>query len=320
MKNWRLRPNLPDEHDLATVFSCLIAQLLYNRKIEKATEADIFFNPSFDKLHDPFLFNDMRKSCERIWTAILKKEKILIHGDYDADGVTSSAILAKTLKIFGADFSVFIPHRELDGYGLNLRNIENFIFSGTKLVITVDCGITNVDEVQKLKEHGVETVITDHHEPPEILPEALAIIDPKVVGENYPCKFLSGAGVAYKLAVALLRSAPAEMYEMSFVEYGGMVGFEKWLLDIVAIGTVADMVPLLEENRILTKWGLLVLSKTRNLGLQKLLEKVSVSKFDTFTIGFQLAPRLNAAGRMKHAEAAYRLLITEDIDEATALA
>jgi len=320
MKKWLIKEPLPNNHELLADFSLPIAQLLYNRGFKNSNEAKDFFRSDYEELADPFLFSQMSLATDRIWAAIFKKERIIIHGDYDADGVTSAAILAKTLKILGADFEVFIPHREIDGYGLNPNNLNKFAESGCKLIITVDCGITNRQEVEILKNLGVETVVTDHHEAPEILPSAVAVIDPKTQGENYPCKYLSGAGVAYKLAVALLRTRPEGLSENELASFGGVRGYEKWLLDLVAIGTVADIVPLLNENRILTKWGLVVLAQTKNLGLQKLLEKVSVNKFDSFTIGFQLAPRLNAAGRMKHAEAAFRLLFTEDLDEAGALA
>ncbi len=321
MKNWQIKQPIPENHELLNDYPLMVAQLLYNRGFQKSIEATNFFNPAFDKIHDPFLFADMAKATERIWLAIINKEKILIHGDYDADGVTSSAILYKTLKILGAEVEVFIPHRENDGYGLNINNLPKFVVEKKiKILITVDCGITNVNEVDWLNTNGVEVIITDHHEPPEILPLALAIIDPKVKKENYPCPFLSGAGVAYKLSQALLTTRPDGFADLELSQFGGAEGFAKWLLDLVAIGTVADIVPLLNENRVLTKWGLVVLAQTKNIGLKKLFEKITISKFDSFAIGFQIAPRLNAAGRMKHAEVAFQLLVTEDLDEAEALA
>jgi len=327
MKKWNVRPNAPLAFlaELKTL-PPLVAQLLYNREQKSQSDIDAFLRPEYGKAHDPFLFVDMRKAVDRIWRAIELKEKILIHGDYDADGVTSAAVLFKTLKALGAQVEVFIPHREIDGYGLNPANLNNFIIQSVKLFITVDCGISNAAEIDVLSAAGVDVIVTDHHEPPPELPRAFAILDPKVVSSGYPFPFLSGAGVAFKLAQALLRgerqvqSPELKVKSLELQKYGGGEGFEKWLLDIVAVGTVADVVPLIGENRILAKWGLVVLEKTRNVGLQKLLEIIGNKKLDAYTIGFQIAPRLNAAGRMKHADAAFNLLVEEDETRASQLA
>ncbi|MBU1132556.1 single-stranded-DNA-specific exonuclease RecJ [Patescibacteria group bacterium] len=309
-KKWKLNESAPSEFiELFNGLHPLVAQLLYNRGIQNQTEAEFFFNPDYESLHDPFLFRDMKKAVDRIWLAIENKEKIIIHGDYDADGVTSAAILFKTLKFLQADVSAFIPHRELDGYGLKMENVERFALEGCKLLITVDCGITNVDEIKFLNEASVDVIVTDHHEPLEILPSAFAIIDAKTQDSGYPFRDLSGAGVAFKVVQGLLhdQEKTAPYFTSTTPD-----NFKKWLLDIVAIGTVADVMPLIDENRILVKWGLVVLGKTRNSGLQKLLEMIGNKKIDSFTIGFQIAPRLNAAGRMKHAKAAFDLLTAED--------
>ena len=359
MKKWNVRPNAPPAFlaELKTL-PPLVAQLLYNREQKSQSQIDTFLRPEYGKAHDPFLFVDMKKAVERVWQAIELNEKILIHGDYDADGVTSAAVLFKTLKALGAQVDVFIPHREIDGYGINPANLNNFIIQGVKLFITVDCGISNAAEIDVLNAAGVDVIVTDHHEPPPGLPRAFAILDPKVVSSGYPFPFLSGAGVAFKLAQALLRPAYTNPRDSSgggktddasphdssggvektndtsphdssgggvivderLRKYGGAEGFEKWLLDIVAIGTVADVVPLVGENRILAKWGLVVLEKTRNIGLQKLLEIIGNKKLDAYTIGFQIAPRLNAAGRMKHADAAFNLLVEEEETRAAQLA
>jgi len=321
MKEWRLAEQAPE--DFAKRFSehdPLIIQLLYNRKFENPNALDLFFNPDFEKLHDPFLFQDMEKACRRVWRAIENKEKVLIHGDYDADGVTSAAILYKAFQAFGLETNVFIPHRENDGYGLNMKNAQKFIDQGINLLITVDCGITNIEEVELLNKNKVDVIITDHHEPLEKLPQSLAILDPKVTDDNYPFSGISGAGVAYKLVQALFTDSRIENYKKNLEDFGGAEGFQKWILDIVAIGIVADVSPLLDENRILVKWGLVVLEKTRNLGLKKLLEVISVKKISNQTIGFQIAPRLNAAGRMEHAGSAFELLITNDLEKAEQLA
>lgn len=295
-------------------------------------------NPGYDKIHDPFLFKDMKIAVERIWRAIQNNEKILIHGDYDADGVTSAAVLYKTFKILGAKVDVFIPHREDDGYGINSDNLNKFSVQEIKLFITVDCGITNVKEIAQLNKLGIDVIVTDHHEPLAELPAALAILDPKVMDSGYPFRDLAGAGVAFKLVQALIseignkkleikdkeQGAGAEernrVIEKKLEMWGGAAGFGKWLLDIVAIGTVADVAPIIDENRVLVKWGLIVLRQTRNLGLQKLLEIIGNKKVDSYTIGYQIAPRLNAAGRMNHASAAFELLVAEDVQEAEKIA
>ena len=320
MKKWKVRDLAPE--DYKKKFSHLhpiIAQLLYNRKIESQLEIDSFFNPEYENLHDPFLFQDMDKAVKRIDKAIKSKEKILVHGDYDADGVTSSAVLYRALKLLGADVEVFIPHREDDGYGLNINNVNKFVVQGIKLLITVDCGITNVAEVEELKKQGIEVIVTDHHEPPKVLPEAYCILDPKVIGCDYPFRDLAGAGVAYKVVQALLAKSKYVKND-KFAIYGGTQGFAKWLLDIVAIGTVADVSILTGENRILVKWGLIVLAQTRWLGLKSLLEQIRPREIDSFTIGFQIAPRLNAAGRLNHAVLAFDLLVTDDKQTAEKIA
>ncbi|MFH0780214.1 MAG: single-stranded-DNA-specific exonuclease RecJ [Parcubacteria group bacterium] len=326
LKQWKIKDKAPLEFfEQFKNYHPIAAQLLYNRGLKNESDALKFFNPDYNQLHDPFLFKDMAKAVERILSAIENKEKIIVHGDYDADGVTSAAVLFKILKALGADVEVFIPHREWDGYGLNLENAQNFVDCGFKLLITVDCGITNVKEIEFLNKFGVDVIVTDHHEPLEILPEAVAILDPKTKDSGYPFRDLAGVGIAFKLACALienektLRQAQGKLEKLKNgkTNYDGLL---KWMLDIVAIGTVADVAPLMDENRILVKWGLVVLQKTQNLGLQKLIKKISTKKIDSFTIGFQLAPRLNAAGRMNHANAAFKLLISEDEEEASQLA
>lgn len=289
-------------------------QLLHNRNLTTQEKIDEFLNPDYSQdVHDPYLFRDMKKAIKRIFEAIKKNELIVIHGDYDADGVCSAVILLTTLKSLGAQhLDVFLPDRELDGYGLNKNTVEIVAAAGAKLLISCDCGISNKDEVALAKKLGLDVIITDHHSVPEELPPADAIIHPKVPNETYPDKNLCGAGVAFKLAQALLKNQKSRVDNQ-----------EKWLLDLVAIATVADMVPLIGESRTLTKYGLVVLNKTKRLGLQKLLEISGLDKnsvLDSFNIGFQIAPRLNAAGRMKHANAALQLLTSTDLDEAKELA
>lgn len=321
-KEWRVLPeapidfikNFPRHHPI-------IAQLLYNRGLQSQQDMDIFFNPDFERLHDPFLFQDMRKAVDRLWQALDGNEKIIIHGDYDCDGVTSSTTMFRPLRVLGADVEVFIPHREKDGYGINLNTADKFIEMGVQLVITVDCGITNVEPIKKLKEAGIDVIVTDHHEPLEELPDAYAIINPKVKSDKYPFLGLSGAAVAYKFVQAIYgEEEKIKKYEKELFEWGGPKGFLKWMLDVVAIGVVADVMPLVDENRILVKWGLLVLEKTRNKGLKCLLDLIRTQRIDTYTIGFQIAPRINAAGRMDHAKVAFELLVEDDEVKAEKLA
>ncbi|MBI4427158.1 MAG: single-stranded-DNA-specific exonuclease RecJ [Candidatus Magasanikbacteria bacterium] len=297
-----------------------VANLLYHRRITTPEKIDEFLNPDYlEDIFDPYLFRDMEKAVERIFKAIENKEKIIIHGDYDADGVSASVILVSTLKTLGAEnIDVFLPHREIDGYGLNKYTVQTLAQQKTNLIITCDCGVSNFEEVEIANQNNIDVIITDHHGIPKKLPPAYAIIHPLLPGETYPDKGLCGGGVAFKLAQALLKKRQPENKE----------GWEKWLLDLVAIASVADMVPLLGESRTLTKYGLVVLNKTKRIGLQKLLLEARLTQedgskkreLDTYNIGFHIAPRLNAAGRMNHANTAYNLLITEDPIEATDLA
>lgn len=317
-KKWVVSEKMPQALlDKFPEINPVILQLLYNRNIVEQNDIDEFLNPEYKhNLHDPYLFRDMRKATGRIWKAIERKEKIVVHGDYDADGVCSSAILYDTLKNLGADVSVFLPHREREGYGMNVVTVQNFIDQGNKLIITTDCGITNHEEVNLAKKNGVDVIITDHHEAPKKLPNADAVINPHVHGETYPFKYLAGSGVAFKLASALILESKIKP------EYSLPDGFEKWLLDLVAISTVTDIMPLLGENRVFVKYGLIVLEKTRRPGLKALLETIANKRknYDTFTIGFQIGPRINAAGRMDHAKLAFQLLTAETSEEAVILA
>jgi single-stranded-DNA-specific exonuclease len=318
---WRIQQETPIKLGLPNQgLPDLALKILYNRGLQTPSAVEDFLNPRYEKLHDAFLFNDMAKAVDRVLKAIGKKEKIMIYGDYDADGVTSSAILFKTLQIVGANVAVFIPHREDDGYGLNVKRIQEFIDNKVKLLITVDCGITNIKEIDFANENNIEVIVTDHHEALDDLPKAYAIIDPKVKDDKYPCRFLSGAGVAYKLAGAVLKTIELKSEVLS--KWGGVDGFLKWLLDLVAIGTVADVVPLLDENRLLVKFGLKVLGQTRRPGLIKLAEVagLDLKRADSYMIGYQISPRLNAAGRLNHAELSFRLLTTDDEVEAEKLA
>ncbi|MBI5728317.1 MAG: single-stranded-DNA-specific exonuclease RecJ [Candidatus Magasanikbacteria bacterium] len=324
---WLVRPDPPEtfiqEHpELPEI----VSRLLYHRGLRTQTAIDEFLYPDYgENIHDPFLFRDMNRAVARIMTAKERQEKITVHGDYDADGVSASVILASLFQALNITYDVFLPHRETDGYGLNERTVRLLADQGTRLIITCDCGISNVAEVTLANSLELDVIITDHHTTPRELPPATAIIHPKVPGETYPDKNLAGGGVAFKLAQALLRHH--HLTNDSLPTGESHEAFEKWLLDMVAIASVADMVPLLGESRTLTKYGLIVLNKTRRIGLQKLLLAARLRNEDgtprrplsAETIGFQIAPRLNAAGRMNHANVAYKLLMAEDPTEAAEL-
>jgi len=316
-KKWNVLPKAPAEiFEQFPETNAIITQLLFNRGIIDQQSVDDFLNPDYsDHSHDPFLFRDMEKAVTRIFSAIENKEKILVYGDYDADGVTSSAVMVEALRLLGGDVDIYIPFRETEGYGLNAKAAEGFIEQKINLVVTVDCGVSNFDEVEILVNAGIDVVITDHHQAPPILPNALAIVNPNVDGEPYPFKQLAGVGVAFKVAQALAqRASEHKVNQLN-------PGWEKWLMDLVAIGTIADMVSLLDESRVFVKYGLLVLKKTRRPGLLALLNSSNGNKIriDEQVVGWQISPRLNAAGRMNHASVAYQLLITNEDNEAQKL-
>ncbi len=330
MKEWIILPPPPPEFVAEhPELPPTIVRLLWNRKLRTEEQIDEFLNPDYSSdLHDPYLFQDMEKAVALINDTIARQEKITVHGDYDADGVCASVVIISTLKKIGArDVGIFLPHRETDGYGLNNNTVKLLSENGTKLIITCDCGISNTAEITLAKELGMKVIVTDHHAMPAIFPPADAIIHPLVPGEPYPDKGLAGGGVAFKLAQALLKkhhTAHPLLPDGQTHE-----AFEKWLLDMVSISTVGDMVPLLGESRTLVRYGLTVLNKTRNFGLQQLLITTGLAdenghpkrgSYDARTIGFKIAPRINAAGRMDHANVAFALLMSENQVQAASLA
>ena len=288
-------------------------RILFSRGIDSPEKREAFFHPDYEKdLPDPFLLGDMDKAVERIGQAIKQKEKVCVYGDYDADGVSASVLLKDVLDQLGLENFYYIPDRNKEGYGLNLAALEYIKSQGASLIITVDSGISSREEAAKARELKLDVIITDHHHPPEALPEAVAVINPKKPGDRYPFKELAGVGVAFKLAQALFgKFSPAKKEQT------------KWLLDLVALGTIADCVPLLGENRTLVKYGLIVLSKTRRIGFQQLFSvgRMAISSDCAPTgdqVAFQLAPRINAAGRMDHANTACALLSCSVGEEAQA--
>lgn len=313
-------------------FSQIVLQLLWDRNLKTQTQVDEFFNPDYEAdLYDPYLMKDMQKTVERIYKALKSEEKILVYGDYDVDGITASLVMVNILTEIKVAMNglkkekareyigIYIPDRELEGYGLNKKAIRKIKTDGYKLIVTVDCGISNFNSVELANKSGVDVIITDHHYPPEKIPNALAIVNPKQKDCQYPFQELAGVGVAFKVAQALLKKM--ETKKICFKK-PLTLGFEKWLLDLVALGTVADCVNLIGENRTLVKYGLLVINKTKRVGIKKLIlvsgltvrENGNVTKkkvIDTGAISFILAPRLNAAGRMDHANTSYCLLNSE---------
>jgi len=288
--------------------SPLISRILINKGIENIEQ---YLNPTLDKLHDPFLMKDMDKAVERLKTAVENREKVLVFGDYDVDGTTSTALLVLVLQELGLEPDFYIPNRENEGYGLSVTGINLAVNKGVNVILTCDCGINAIDEVEYARSKNIDVVITDHHEPMEILPNGLAIVDPKRKDCEYPFKELCGAGVAFKFLQALIT-------KFDFPE-------EKLFkhLDLVAIGTAADIVPLVDENRVLTSEGLKRMSKTRKLGIQALLKVSNFSKNQMIRVSnivFGAAPRINAAGRLDEASQAVKLLISENPNEAGIIA
>lgn len=326
---WNILPPPPQSfYDEHPELPKIVAHLLYHRNLRTQEAIDEFLNPDYSQdVHDPYLFKDMVKTVERLFLAIENKEKITIYGDYDADGVSGATILTSLFRAFEhTNYDVFLPHREIDGYGLNMNSVKKLHEQGTKIIITCDCGISNTKEVELANELGMEVIITDHHSIPAVLPPAFAIIHPKIEGETYPDKGLAGGGVAFKLTQAMLAHHKKTNELLPNGEKHD--AFEKWLLDMVAIASVGDMVPLVGESRTLTKFGLIVLNKTKRIGLYKMLVEARLIaddgskkyEFDADTIGFQIAPRINAAGRMEHANVAYNLLVAEKATDAIDLA
>ncbi|EGV02634.1 DHH family protein [Streptococcus infantis SK970] len=302
--NWQFAPQVEDA-DFTKIaksagLSSEVACLLYQRGIRDESSLKKFLEPSLEDLHNPYLLHDMDKAVERIRQAIEQGELILVYGDYDADGMTSASIVKESLEQLGAECLVYLPNRFTDGYGPNASVYKYFIEQqGVSLIVTVDNGVAGHEAIDLAQSMGVDVVVTDHHSMPEVLPDAYAIVHPEHPKADYPFKHLAGCGVAFKLACALLEEVQVE------------------LLDLVAIGTIADMVSLTDENRIMVQYGLEVLRNTQRLGLQELFKVAGISSSDLTeeTVGFQLAPRLNALGRLDDPNPAIDLLTGFDDEE-----
>ncbi|MFA5129393.1 MAG: single-stranded-DNA-specific exonuclease RecJ [Patescibacteria group bacterium] len=301
----------------------VVPHLLWHRGIQTIEDVESFLKPSFaSHVHDPFLFSNMHTAVKRVFTALRGGERILIFGDYDADGLTGSACLIQTIRdihsrmsdVPALDLHTYIPHRDKEGYGLQMPQAERFAEEGTNLLITVDCGIACVNEIAHLRAAHVDVIVVDHHQFGETLPDAI-LIHPSVPGETYPFKFLAAVGVAWKVSCALTMHARECGIDMP-------AGYEKWLLDFVAIATVTDIVPLVGENRALETFGLIVLNKTRRPGLRALIRSsgLAAAQMNARDIGFAIGPRLNAPGRMDHAAIGLELLLEESQERADAIA
>ena len=288
--------------------SKLVASIIAGKGLKTDEEIEVFLHPRRTDFHNPFLMPDMEKAANRIVEAIKNNEKVAIYGDYDVDGITSSTVLHRFLKDRELNTNIYIPNRLCEGYGLNAEEIKKIAEEGHTLMITVDCGITGKAEVELAKSLGIDTIVTDHHEPPEELPEAIAVVDCKRKDNKYPFRELAGVGVTFKLTQAI--SKILNLKEEENLKY----------LDIVCIGTISDIVPLVDENRTISKLGLMLLNQTKNVGLKVLLESLGYKKIDSTAVSFGIAPRVNACGRMGHERVALELFLTDDVKRARELA
>ena len=286
----------------------LLANILINRNIIEERDITTFLEPTRNDFYNPFFMPDMEKAVNRMIQAIDEKEKIMIYGDYDVDGITSITVLKKFLQEQGAIVSEYIPNRLEEGYGLNKPAIASIAKQEYTLMITVDCGISGIEEVAYANELGIQTIITDHHEPGATLPEALAVVDAKRKDSQYPFNQLAGVGVVFKLIQAI--SQKLQLPEKEYLKY----------LDIVCVGTISDIVPLIDENRVIAKLGLKLVERTKNIGLKTLLELSGYKRVDSNTISFGIAPRINACGRMGKEKEALHLFLTTDPIEARKIA
>lgn len=308
MKKWeyyKTDEKLVSEISKKFNISEILATVIVNRGLEKEAEIKMFLEPTRNDFHDPYLMPDMKPAIDRIIKAIENQEKVIIYGDYDVDGITSITVLHKFLKEHGLETGYYIPNRLSEGYGLNKPAIKKIADEGYNLIITVDCGISSLGEIEYAYELGMEVIVTDHHEPLETLPKALAVIDCKRKDNIYPCNVLAGVGVAFKVIQAI--SKKLNLDEKAYLKY----------LDIVCLGTISDIVPLIDENRVIAKLGLKLAEVTKNPGLKSLILASGYKEINSNTVSFGLAPRINACGRMGHEIEALKLFLTDNIEEVT---
>ncbi len=312
-KRWNIK-ELDDNFAVTSLADSLnisevLAKLLIIRNVTNFQQAKLFFRPTLENIHDPFLMNGMEDATTRVIEALTENQKICVFGDYDVDGTCSTSLLYMFLKSLDANVEFYIPKRLTEGYGLSKAGIDNVKSLGTKLLITVDCGITAIEETDYSNELGMDVIICDHHQPKEIIPNALAVLDPLKPNDNYPFKFLSGAGVAFKLAQGVSERIGKRDLPLKY-------------LDLVALAGAADIVPLIDENRVLVKEGLELINSNPRPGISALIESAGLSpgNLSSGQIVFTIAPRINAVGRLGDAERAVNLLITRDKNEALELA
>lgn len=317
-KNWSLEkenPKLRNKLAESLKISPVTAQILLNRGIKNEAEANVYLNSTLFDLPSPYLMDGMEKAVERIKKALEANEKIAIYGDYDVDGVTSTALFHTFLKSLGADVTYYNPDRIKEGYGVNLDSVKKLSKDGVTLIISGDCGITAAREVEEAKKLGVDFIVTDHHQPPDELPDAISILNPQLPSCKYPAKEIAGVGVIFNLAIALRRALRDEGFfkerEPNLADY----------LDLVALGTVADCAPLKDVNRIFVKEGMKRMASPKRIGLKALKEASSIEgEVSSFDLGFKLGPRINASGRLNSAESAVKLFLSDNIDDARELA
>lgn len=284
--------------------STLLGSILVSKQVDSEEKIRLFLNPTREDFHDPFLMPDMEKAVQRILNAIKEQHKTIIYGDYDVDGITSVTVLKKYLEELGLEVGTYIPNRLNEGYGLNKEAVKKIADQGYTLIITVDCGISCIEEIEYANELGIEVIVTDHHEPGEEIPKCLAVIDAKRKDNHYPFNQLAGVGVVFKLIQAI--SIKLNLDAKEYLKY----------LDIVCVGTISDIVPLVDENRVITKLGLKLVERTKNIGLKTLLDSTGYKEINSTTISFGIAPRINACGRMGGEIEALHLFLTNDLQEA----
>jgi single-stranded-DNA-specific exonuclease len=313
MKRWQIAKPAPKKFiERFPEYHPITLQLLYNRGIKSEKEIEKFLNPDWEKdLYDPYLMKGMKEAVSRVKKAIKNKEKVAIFGHFDVDGVVATSLLYIVFKKMGLSVLPYIPARQ-EGYGITEDGIHQLVKEKVNLIISVDTGISSHKEIELANRLGIDVVITDHHEVPKKLPKASAILNPKQKNCSYPFKELAGTGIAFKLVSALSLSF-SSLLPQSYL---------KWLMDLVALGTICDVVPLLDENRLFAKFGLIVLNKTRRIGLQKIYQvaQLKPDSIDPYTVSFVIGPRLNAPGRMDHANASFFLLTAKEPEKAEELA
>ena len=311
-RRWVVQPS-PSSGQMAVLgeYPPLVARVLWQRGLRTAADTGAFLNVAWDSRHDPFLLRDMDRAVERVQRAVAGGERVVVYGDFDTDGVTGVTLLMQLFTALNVNVRPYIPKREGEGYGLNLAAIEKLHSEGVDLLVTVDCGISNWAEISRANELGFDTVVLDHHQPPAVLPPAYAVVDHKRTDCPYPFKGLCGVGIAFKLFEALWQVGvrPTSIRARD-------------LLDVVALGTIADMMPLTGENRVLVHYGLQAMNLTERPGMLALfaVANIAAGKVDSNSVGFRLSPRINAAGRLRDAALAYNLLLAEDEETARSYA